>query len=803
MVACALPAQAQITITGTSQGLTASGTNSGPAISGNLVCYTVISAAKNVFCYDLAKGTSFPVTTGLSQQFGDVSGNTIVYTDFSNGSTVEVCILDPTTDTCSAGSPYAISDAFSDSPAVDGSLVAWEDNISGRYNIYAEDLASGALQQITNSLSNDSRFPNVSGRNIAYSTALANGTCQVFVTNFDTGATTQLTNSPGCNTMPDISGNHVVYQANRDGEQDIYVYDLATNVETRISFPYVQQNAHVSGDWVSFESLDLSRTISSILLYHIPTGTVLTAVQATTVSQSATLNDIDGLNVVYNSSAAGPLNIYVFQFTLSQIPLTITASDGSRQYGAADPQFSVSYTSNGAPITPDFTKLSGTLTCASTDTPLSPAGTAYPITCSGLTSNTYQINYGPGTLSITQAPLTVTANNAARPYGANNPIFNATFVGLQNGDSYSVIFSTVAAPSSPVGNYPIVPAVAQSSTSIQNYSITIVNGTLTVFQEPTSLSITLAPASIMAGLSSVATITLSAPDMVIPIDPSVLAPFTLTSPFASDILTNGGACAPAPSASPGLASCTVGITSVEPNGRNLYASFAGTADLGPSTNSAELMVTASLLSQQVCINSDFRNVAVPGGSAIWFNSIFRVRDVSKQLINVSFFNSTVQFQYTDPLGNPVEVNLSLPDAHIVIDPNATSATTTFDPANNVWLTTIPFDLDDNAFLTGMPWLVPSAGLPADVEPVSWCGTFASDVADIDIGWRWAAAAYSSFGSDNTTVAVKPMDTDFDNQGTNNDHAGAPENYKSFVIPGARGKGRKNYTGSYSRSLIIE
>jgi hypothetical protein len=71
----------------------------------------------------------------------------------------------------------------------------------------------------------------------------------------------------------------------------------------------------------------------------------------------------------------------------------------------------------------------------------------------------------------------------------------------------------------------------------------------------------------------------------------------------------------------------------------------------------------------------------------------------------------------------------------------------------------PWDLDDNSFLTGMPWLVPSAGLPADVEPVTVCGAFASDVASVDIGWRWAAAAYSSFSSDSTALGVKPMDTD--------------------------------------------
>jgi hypothetical protein len=290
---------------------------------------------------------------------------------------------------------------------------------------------------------------------------------------------------------------------------------------------------------------------------------------------------------------------------------------------------------------------------------------------------------------------------------------------------------------------------------------------------------------------------------LLPNDPSVLAPITVTSPVASDILSNNGVCTPVPSAAPGVASCTITLTSVEPNGRTLNASFSGSADLAASNGTGNLIVTAALTSQQVCIASDFRNVAVPGGSTIWFNSIFKVRDVTKQLIHVSFYQSSAQFQYTDPVGNAVTVNQKLPDANITIDPNATSASTTFDPVNNVWITTIPFDLDDNSFLTGMPWIAPAAGLPADVEPVNVCGTFASDVATVDIGWRWAAAAYSSFGSDNTTLGVKPMDTDFDNPGANHDLAGTPENYKQFVIPGARGKGGKNYTGSYSRSSVIE
>jgi hypothetical protein len=149
------------------------------------------------------------------------------------------------------------------------------------------------------------------------------------------------------------------------------------------------------------------------------------------------------------------------------------------------------------------------------------------------------------------------------------------------------------------------------------------------------------------------------------------------------------------------------------------------------------------------------------------------------------------------------VNQPVPDARITIDPSVTTASTTFDAVNQVWITTVPFDLDDATFLTGIPWLVPAGGIPGDIEPVTWCGTFVSDTAGVDIGWRWAAAAYSSFSADNTFLGVKPMNTDHDNPPANRDNAGTPENFKASLIPGARGKGGKNYTGSYSGQSEVE
>jgi YVTN family beta-propeller protein len=175
-----------------------------------------------------------------------------------------------------------------------------------------------------------------------------------------------------------------------------------------------------------------------------------------------------------------------FALFAPQVRLTITANPAVRQYGSADPSFTVSYAGfvNGdGPAS-----LSGQLTCSGADTPSSPVG-SYAINCSGLISSFYAITFVPDTLIITPAALTIAANNAVRVYGSANPIFTASYAGFANGDSASVLIgalscSAAATPASPVGIYPVI----CSGQSAANYSIIYLPGQLAV--TPAMLTIT-------------------------------------------------------------------------------------------------------------------------------------------------------------------------------------------------------------------------------------------------------------------------------------------------------------------------
>jgi hypothetical protein len=206
-----------------------------------------------------------------------------------------------------------------------------------------------------------------------------------------------------------------------------------------------------------------------------------------TYSTPATITSPVGtypINDVVGGPAASNYIIQVVPGTLTittaSVTLTVTANNVSRPYGAPNPTFTSTITGalNGDTFTISYT---------TTATATSPVG-AYPITptVSGPAAGNYTIVTNNGVLTVVPATLTATANNASRAYGTANPTFTGSTTGLVNGDTATVTFSTTAVVNSPIGTYPIVPAVSGASS---NYTVVLVNGTLTITQNPSSLVI--------------------------------------------------------------------------------------------------------------------------------------------------------------------------------------------------------------------------------------------------------------------------------------------------------------------------
>ncbi len=111
-------------------------------------------------------------------------------------------------------------------------------------------------------------------------------------------------------------------------------------------------------------------------------------------------------------------------------------------------------------------------------------------------------------LTVNLAPLSATANNAARVYGADNPVFTGSVTGIVNGDALVETFTTTATATSIVGNYLIVPAITGAAAA--NYTVTASNGTLTVSQAGTTTSLALSNQN-MALTATVVSVTTGQP----------------------------------------------------------------------------------------------------------------------------------------------------------------------------------------------------------------------------------------------------------------------------------------------------
>jgi hypothetical protein len=129
---------------------------------------------------------------------------------------------------------------------------------------------------------------------------------------------------------------------------------------------------------------------------------------------------------------------------------------------------------------------------------------AYAITAtlSGPVSN-YSVTSKTGTLTVTPAPLTVTALNSSKAFGDPLPLFAITSAGYVVNDTPQtvltgiLVFATAATATSNVGTYPVTPGGLTAA----NYSITFLPGALTIVQAQPAFS-NLTSVSIPAGTAS-------------------------------------------------------------------------------------------------------------------------------------------------------------------------------------------------------------------------------------------------------------------------------------------------------------
>ncbi|MGE0862557.1 MAG: MBG domain-containing protein [Vicinamibacterales bacterium] len=179
---------------------------------------------------------------------------------------------------------------------------------------------------------------------------------------------------------------------------------------------------------------------------------------------------------------------------ITPIPLTVTANNQSKVYGNV---FTFAGTEFGATGLVAGDSVAGvTLVSSGAPATATVAGSPYVITPSAATGvglGNYTINYVNGSMVVTLRPLTITANSSSKVYGTVFTPGGTEFVaaGLVNTDTVtSVSLASGGSPAaSPISGspYSIVPSTA-SGTGLANYSITFVNGQLTITPKPLTIT---------------------------------------------------------------------------------------------------------------------------------------------------------------------------------------------------------------------------------------------------------------------------------------------------------------------------
>jgi hypothetical protein len=172
------------------------------------------------------------------------------------------------------------------------------------------------------------------------------------------------------------------------------------------------------------------------------------------------------------------VNLVDGSLTITKAPLTVKADDKTKVYGDDNPALTgtVTGTKSGDNLLDTYTTSAGATTGVGSYTI-----NAHLAAGPGASLANYDVQLVDATLTVTQAPLTITADDKSKVLNAANPAFTGTVSGLKNGDAIAAAYSTSATSGSPVGTYAIVPAAVDSSPSrLGNYRVTLVNGTLTV-----------------------------------------------------------------------------------------------------------------------------------------------------------------------------------------------------------------------------------------------------------------------------------------------------------------------------------
>ena len=343
----------------------------------------------------------------------------------------------------------------------------------------------------------------------------------------------------------------------------------------------------VAGDWNGDGMTDLAALASSDAQVNVllnTSGQGSSAATSTALSGSTQVVASYPGNTSFAASSSAAQTLSLSQMTTT---LALTASPNPSNYGASvaltatlSPFAVGTLSSNGETVT--FKSGSATLGTGT----LSSGVATLSISSLPVGVDSVQAVYlndglltGSTSNSVSQtvrpAVLTVAGPQVSRAYGQPNPSLAGTVSGAVNGDTFAVTGTTTATTTSSVGTYPVVPTV--SGTNIANYTVTTVNGALTVTRATPMIVLSASSSEVFAGNS----VTLTAQLNV-----------TAGTPTGTVSFYDGSTLLGATSVTSGSASFN--SSSLATGTHSITASYSGDTNFTAATSSAVTETVATL-----------------------------------------------------------------------------------------------------------------------------------------------------------------------------------------------------------------
>ncbi len=350
--------------------------------------------------------------------------------------------------------------------------------------------------------------------------------------------------------------------------------------------------------------------------------------------------------------------------SVTPAPLSVSVNASARVYGDPNPVFTG--TVSGLQNNDNISAAYQTSATASSN-----VGT-YSITATlsdpgGRLSN-YTVSQGSGTLTVTPAPLQVTANNKTRLYGEPNPPLDGTITGIRNADNIQAQYSTTATAQSLVGNYPIVPTLSDPNSRLGNYTVTLQNGTLTVTRSNIALAApTFSPAGgtyVPGTLITITDATSSTAAIHYTIDGST--PTASSTLYTGPLVLNAGRWFQAMATQPEYLDSAVSSASY-----NIQMSVSASPASQPVLGCASVNYTVSVPSQSNVSGTVTLSVSgLPAGATASFNPA-TINNFGSSTLTVSTSTSTPTGTYpltitvsNAPLTGSTNVNLVVQDFNL-------------------------------------------------------------------------------------------------------------------------------------------